>query len=66
MTTVIACSVGGPRKLARKIDAFLFNLDERKENLELELAAVLCRLGIDRNSHGAAGIATVRSLRHSE
>lgn len=42
-----------------------FNLDETKENLELELSAILSRIGIDKNSTGVAtvatGVSTVRS-----
>ncbi|OAE26257.1 hypothetical protein AXG93_3667s1000 [Marchantia polymorpha subsp. ruderalis] len=71
VTAMIACSVGGQCYLARKLDLFLSDLEETKKNLELELSAVLRRLGLDRNSAGmvtakSAGVALVSSSRHSE
>lgn len=71
MIAMIACNVGGQRLLARKLDVFLFGLDEVKKKLELELTAVLRRLGLDRNSKDvvtarSAGDAPVCSLRHCE
>lgn len=58
VTAMIACSVGGHRQLAKKLDAFLLSLDETKENLELQFTTILRRLGLDRN---LAGAATARS-----
>ncbi|OAE22177.1 hypothetical protein AXG93_3271s1200 [Marchantia polymorpha subsp. ruderalis] len=71
VTAMIACSVGGQRQLARKLDVFLFGLDETKENLELELTAILCRLGLERISEGVVtagydGVVSVCSSRHSK
>ncbi|OAE31884.1 hypothetical protein AXG93_2834s1150 [Marchantia polymorpha subsp. ruderalis] len=47
---MIACSVSGHRQLARKLDVFLTSLCEAMSNLELELMAVLHRLGLDRRN----------------
>ncbi|OAE23482.1 hypothetical protein AXG93_285s1400 [Marchantia polymorpha subsp. ruderalis] len=51
---MIACSVSGQRQLAIKLDAFFISSCEAMTNLELELTAVLCRLGLDRKSDSAA------------
>lgn len=71
VTTIITCSGGGQRQLARKLDSNLSGLEETKENLELKLSAVLRMLGLHRSSAGVltaglAGIAPVASSRHSK
>lgn len=39
----------GQRQLVRKLDSFLFGLEETKENLELELSAIRHRLELNTN-----------------
>lgn len=51
---MITCSVSGQRQLARKLDAFLTSSCEAMANQELELMAVVRRLGLDRKSDSAA------------
>lgn len=71
MTEMIAFSVKAQRQLARKLDLFLFGLEETKKNLELENSTVLRRLKLDTNSasmltSGSAGIVPIGSSLHSE
>ncbi|OAE36019.1 hypothetical protein AXG93_838s1050 [Marchantia polymorpha subsp. ruderalis] len=59
------------KKLARKLDLFLFSLEEMKKNLALEVLTVLRRIEVERNSAGvattgSAGVAPVDSLNQSE
>ncbi|OAE35046.1 hypothetical protein AXG93_3253s1120 [Marchantia polymorpha subsp. ruderalis] len=47
------------RQLGRMFNSFIFGLEETRENLELELATVLRRIGVDRSSTGVAIAASV-------
>ncbi|OAE31812.1 hypothetical protein AXG93_1838s1220 [Marchantia polymorpha subsp. ruderalis] len=63
---LIAGSGQRQRRLAKKLDAFLSRSRDTEVNLELELAAVLKRLGLDRTLEGAAtanfaGVGPIRS-----
>lgn len=51
---MIALSVRGQHQLIKKLDAFLTRSRDAVVNLELELAAVLQRLGLDRKLEGKA------------
>lgn len=44
----------GRRQLGRLVSSFISDLEETRENLELELSAVLRRIGVVRSSLGVA------------
>lgn len=59
-TAMIAGSVTGQRRLAKKLDAFLTSLRDVVLNLELELAVILQRLGLDQKLEGKATASSAR------
>lgn len=58
VTAMTSCNVSGQCDLARKLDVFLFGLDDTKD-LELDMTVVLRRLGLDWNLEGAATVGSV-------